>query len=183
MIPAIKTKYNDILFKSRLEARWAAFFDLMNWKWEYEPIDCNGWIPDFVIYGKKFMGYDKEPEDIILLVEVKPFHKLKQYDIKKYVKAINNTIYKSDEILLLGSTINIISSNECSIGWLNDRTCFDEDYNFDKCLINKLGGFYHYSGYYGCRITGEYEGDHNNSCKSNEIKKRWNIAYERTKYR
>ena len=51
VIPAIKTKYKNIKFRSRLEARWAAFFDLLKWDWEYEPIDCSGWIPDFVLYG------------------------------------------------------------------------------------------------------------------------------------
>lgn len=44
---AIPTLYNGVQFRSRLEARWAAFFDLCHWKWEYEPIDLNGWIPDF----------------------------------------------------------------------------------------------------------------------------------------
>ena len=43
----IPTKYNGINFRSRLEARWAAFFDQLKWEWEYEPIDLNGWIPDF----------------------------------------------------------------------------------------------------------------------------------------
>jgi hypothetical protein len=46
---AIPTRYNGRQFRSRLEARWAAFFDLMKWNWDYEPIDLNGWIPDFVV--------------------------------------------------------------------------------------------------------------------------------------
>lgn len=59
---AIPTKYAGVQFRSRLEARWAAFFDLIQWDWEYEPLDLNGYIPDFVL---KF----QTP----LLVEVKPF--------------------------------------------------------------------------------------------------------------
>ena len=43
------TRYKSILFRSRLEARWAAFFDLMGWQWEYEPIDLEGWTPDFLL--------------------------------------------------------------------------------------------------------------------------------------
>lgn len=62
-IAAIPTKYNGVQFRSRLEARWAAFFDLMNWKWQYEPVDFKGWIPDFVI------GDDLETG---CYVEVKP---------------------------------------------------------------------------------------------------------------
>lgn len=41
-VPAIPTKYNGINFRSRLEAKWAAFFDLLEWNWEYEPCDFNG---------------------------------------------------------------------------------------------------------------------------------------------
>jgi hypothetical protein len=41
------TKYVGVQFRSRLEARWAAFFDLANWQWSYEPIDLEGWTPDF----------------------------------------------------------------------------------------------------------------------------------------
>lgn len=47
----IPTKYRNTQFRSRLEARWAAFFDLVSWKWVYEPFDADGWIPDFLIAG------------------------------------------------------------------------------------------------------------------------------------
>lgn len=61
---SIPTKYAGVQFRSRLEARWAAFFDLVRWPWEYEPIDLAGYIPDFVL------GFDRP-----LLVEVKPIVK------------------------------------------------------------------------------------------------------------
>lgn len=47
LFAAIPTIYKDVQFRSRLEARWAAFFDLLSWKWDYEPCDFKGWIPDF----------------------------------------------------------------------------------------------------------------------------------------
>lgn len=59
--PGIPTTYRGITFRSRLEATWACFFDLVNWSWEYEPIDLDGYIPDFVVQGAA-----------PLLVEVKP---------------------------------------------------------------------------------------------------------------
>ena len=46
---AIPTHYNGINFRSRLEAKWARFFDLIGWSYEYEPVDLNGYIPDFVL--------------------------------------------------------------------------------------------------------------------------------------
>src|SRR4051812_23166013 len=61
-IKAIPTLYRDRHYRSRLEARWAAFFDLLGWRHEYEPGDLSGWAPDFLI---RTAG---DP----LLVEVKP---------------------------------------------------------------------------------------------------------------
>jgi hypothetical protein len=59
---AIPTIYGGTRFRSRLEATWAAFFDLLRWRWAYEPTDLNGYIPDFdVVFGKR-----------PLLVEIKP---------------------------------------------------------------------------------------------------------------
>lgn len=54
------TMYGGCLFRSRLEATWAAFFDICGIKWVYEPFDLPGWSPDFLIQDKA-------------LVEVKPF--------------------------------------------------------------------------------------------------------------
>lgn len=52
MIKAIETKYKGYRFRSRLEARWAVFFDALGIKWEYEPegfdLDEAGYyLPDF----------------------------------------------------------------------------------------------------------------------------------------
>ncbi len=49
----IPTIYKKTRFRSRLEARWAAFFDKCNWKWDYEPIDLRGYIPDFLVHFEK----------------------------------------------------------------------------------------------------------------------------------
>ena len=39
-----------VRFRSRLEARWAAFFTLCGWAWQYEPdLGLDGWIPDFAL--------------------------------------------------------------------------------------------------------------------------------------
>ncbi|KAB1076690.1 hypothetical protein [Methylobacterium soli] len=50
-IVARPTRYAGTQFRSRLEARWAAFFDLAGWRWEYEPVDGEGWVPDFFLIG------------------------------------------------------------------------------------------------------------------------------------
>lgn len=49
----IETTYNGYRFRSRLEARWAVFFDALGFSWEYEKegFDLNGtpYLPDFYI--------------------------------------------------------------------------------------------------------------------------------------
>ena len=50
-IKAIETRYNGCRFRSRLEARWAVFFDALGVPWEYEKegFDLDGirYLPDF----------------------------------------------------------------------------------------------------------------------------------------
>jgi hypothetical protein len=62
----IQTRYAGCYFRSRLEARWAVFFDALGIKWEYEPEGYNtsvgSYLPDFYL-----------PE-IRALVEIKPYH-------------------------------------------------------------------------------------------------------------
>ena len=52
MIQAIETEYNGYRFRSRLEARWAVFFDALGVRYEYEPegfrLPGGDWyLPDF----------------------------------------------------------------------------------------------------------------------------------------
>jgi hypothetical protein len=68
-IPAIPTTHGGIEYRSRLEARWAAFFDELHWQHTYEPFDGAGYIPDFLIRG-----------DWPCLVEVKPAATKAQYE-------------------------------------------------------------------------------------------------------
>ena len=52
-IKAIETHYNGYKFRSRLEARWAVFFDEAGIEYQYEPegFDINGtwYLPDFYL--------------------------------------------------------------------------------------------------------------------------------------
>lgn len=54
-LKAIQTEYKGYRFRSRLEARWAVFFDALGVKWEYEPEGYdlgNGvyYLPDFLLH-------------------------------------------------------------------------------------------------------------------------------------
>lgn len=53
-IKAIETRYKGYRFRSRLEARWAVFFDAIGTKWEYEVEgfelpDGRRYLPDFKV--------------------------------------------------------------------------------------------------------------------------------------
>ncbi|WP_062434937.1 hypothetical protein [Herbidospora daliensis] len=53
MITPIETTYAGHRFRSRLEARWAVFFDRLGLEWEYEPqgyvVSGRPYLPDFRI--------------------------------------------------------------------------------------------------------------------------------------
>ena len=56
MIKAIDTDYKGYKFRSRLEARWAVFFDVLGIEWEYEKEGYElgageRYLPDFALSG------------------------------------------------------------------------------------------------------------------------------------
>lgn len=77
------TEYNGITFRSRLEAKWAAFFDLIGWEYVYEPSEISGYNPDFLLKCKS-EAYNTS----ICVVEVKPTvfidDDFKKNTLKKY---------------------------------------------------------------------------------------------------
>ena len=82
-IKAIETNYKGYKFRSRLEARWAVFFDTAQIAWEYEPegyilSDGRKYLPDFYL------------PDESMFVEVKgvtpddnEFERLKCFSVEK----------------------------------------------------------------------------------------------------
>lgn len=42
-------RYNGLQFKTRLEAQWAAFFDLAGWSFWINPVAVGNWQPDFKV--------------------------------------------------------------------------------------------------------------------------------------
>ena len=73
-IKAIETKYGGCKFRSRLEARWAVFFDALHWHWAYEPegfqLDSGWYLPDFLVHiDRPCTGKGDR------WIEVKPFKK------------------------------------------------------------------------------------------------------------
>lgn len=59
--------YNGRSYRSRLEAKWQCMFDYLGWQSEYEPVEINGYNPDFIIRCTS----SSYPTNSII-VEVKP---------------------------------------------------------------------------------------------------------------
>lgn len=97
-------KYNGIQYRSRLEARYAAFFEFIGWNYDYEPceFELKGWMPDFYI------------SNLELLVEVKPYSQWSD-DLMNKIKPHSSTlrcgifaeqIYADESAYYLGKEFN-----------------------------------------------------------------------------
>ena len=182
MIHAIPTKYQGVQFRSRLEAKWAAFFDLLNWRWEYEPFDRAGWIPDFVIFGARQH----------VLLEVKPTtFKDKLFDDTK--GEIENALLPDEEAVIVSY---FLPQAECSpefecVGYLAERNCYIDGNGNEKLsidwqrapLVERDGsiGFCSEYGHYRDRVSGDYSGGTWGNVPA-EISKRWRTAGNATQW-
>lgn len=185
----IVTTYKNRKYRSRLEARWATFFDLCGWKYEYEPIDCQGWIPDFALYGKA--SAEKSRSTGITYVEVKP--------VVTFPQEVADKIDRSDcqeEALIVGQTIPL--QIDCSyeqnlgVGWLREQMAEDK-WEWDSAVFGiwscsaKLG-FCHGYGTFFDRISGGYDGGsygdggYSESAIQAIVKKNWAEAGNRVQW-
>ena len=103
-IKPIETVYNGYRFRSRLEARWAVFFDTAGIRYEYEPDGYSyteGYLPDFYLPDDDmYVDVKSEREDAIL--ELK--------------KAVNNCCITTRRPLVLLSEVPYV--NDKTGSWL-----------------------------------------------------------------
>lgn len=128
----IPTLYAGTRFRSRLEARWAAFFDLAGWRWEYEPIDLDGWIPDFHVLWKNWHQH---------LIEIKPLTGVSDWEMIFEAAIKIGRANPQLPTIIVGAVCPIGTDNQ--IGWLRPKPnkpnlplhdlpewthfCFDDD--------------------------------------------------------
>jgi hypothetical protein len=112
-IKAIPTMYLGRRYRSRLEARWAAFFDIIGWNYEYEPRDFGKWSPDFALWGIR--------QNTPVMVEVKP---ITAWDRDVARKMADATYDESPFLLLLGNSPEI-QSTACAIGWFAQPNVYE----------------------------------------------------------
>ena len=144
-IKAIKTIYNGIEFRSRLEARWALFFDYckIQYNYEIEGYTFNGinYLPDFYLSesqiwvevkpnldflndknaNEKILGFSKSMEKaVIVFVDIPS--KAKYYLADKRNWQLSN-----------GTTVNQFQS--CDIFWVENSNDLYQPIIIDKSRI------------------------------------------------
>jgi hypothetical protein len=150
---AIPTMIDGVRTRSLLEAKWAAFFTLLGWRWEYEPLDLDGWIPDFLIRTET-----GKP----ILVDVKPFFERCGTIERKIAKAIDPDNYHA----WITNCAPDGNGNEHTVGWVMSDWLPGGSQWANAVIIapTKHKNVYGFAeGWEGCfadKITGIYEGDH-----------------------
>jgi len=149
---SIDTFYNGNYFRSRLEARWAVFFDLINCKYEYEPEGFkNGnecYLPDFYLPDTSLRGYSKLKG---IYVEIKP-------ESYKLTDVFCSNWFDKNLVLFIGFPYQNIwdtdnpcgkygdSGYHCSLGWDN----FMRIWKCKECGFTKID--YNHSNYDYCPV-------------------------------
>lgn len=177
---AVPTLYRGVQYRSRLEAKWAAFFDLLKWPFQYEPFDLGGWIPDFLLTG-----------EIPVLVEVKPVTAFPKFAAEKMLAAHPEDHF---DLLILGCvcpTKDQVTPYGPGLGWLKEGARgWGMDWG-DAAIVeydDGRFGFIHDTGYYMDRIYGIHEQDHPKAggfdgADPDRIKALWNMAGNAVQWR
>lgn len=121
-IKAIPTTYNGRRYRSRLEARWAAYFDLLGWHHEYEPCDLGTWSPDFALWGKR--------PQFPVYVEVKP---IDQWD-RQIARKMADACHDGENILLVGKTPYFGTGWE-QLGWMGETHMGEYEASWTEALL------------------------------------------------
>jgi hypothetical protein len=186
------TTYRGTRFRSRLEARWAAFFDLARWQWQYEPSDYEAWSPDFALATKT---------GVPILVEVKPIEWPSDGKAMVQVVLDREDLAKvrqqaEREILVLGAHpmpwAGTIGMEGPMLGILWNEAWTDAtwapEHRIDQAVLwSGPDGTLDFSaahGSYGYRISGEQHGDHHlKNVSRAEVDVMWGEANRRTQWR
>jgi hypothetical protein len=194
-IKAIPTLYRGVQFRSRLEARWAAMFDLMGWNWRYEPLDFDGWIPDFIIKRAYEAGDD-------LLVEVKPFlwggrdaePFLTPDVVGKFPKELPPSMQETTEwripksrgVLVLGAELHPVAARGFDDSFPTIGVWRSDSGYAEAALIGGHGeelDLFEGNSWYRYKLRNIYDGDHHLEPPEQNLDALWAQAGNKVQYR
>lgn len=169
--------FNGRQYRSRLEARWAAFMLLCGWKHEYEYLDLNGWIPDFAVSGHHGNK---------VWVEVKPEESFPEDTAVKMEDGLPIKYReRGDELLILGTEPCPLpyapaNHDRPRLGWLGRfaPSIDQEGWVWEDCLFGRWTddapfGFCDPSLPYHDRITGERSGGRLPGAEGDDLARLW----------
>lgn len=198
MSKAIPTTYGRTAFRSRLEAHWAAMFDICGWRWEYEPVDLNGYIPDFVL---------RFPAGLVL-AEVKPGFDTAELTDAAAAK-INASGWQTENVnhaLIVGSSWSLTDAAWPDAGDYSDpiagclrqtfggsigengEPVFGECYGWSaaqwhRCHACDKPSLHHLEGVWSCLICGGADGDrYLKEIASDSLESAWRSAGNRCQW-
>jgi hypothetical protein len=171
----IETVYRGIRFRSRAEARWAAFFDLMRWTWHYEPVDLEGYIPDFIL--------DFADSTIF---EVKG-GALSLEDLEDHQAKLEMTSWSGEAVLvgahpLWGDHDGI----NPTLGLIGER--ISDAYDWAPCRVHRCAiccrvSVHHEHGSWRCRVCGCHDGNrYIGGIEASELNLAWAEACNMTQW-
>jgi hypothetical protein len=186
-VKARPTTYGGVQFRSRLEARWAAFFDCMGWRWEYEPFEGNNYIPDFVLLGNAPVAVEVKPATSV--------DELRQY-APKVTDELEGVWHHDIALVGLAPLLGPCESftDTSVIGLLLERYEPDEFTTASgwvdgggvwmRCNHCGLTTFHHDHMWYQARICGHADGDHHIGKASERlIRDAWATAANATQWK
>lgn len=145
-IKPIETHYKGYRFRSRLEARWAVFFDAIGIRYLYEPegfrlSDGTLYLPDFYLPESKAFF---EVKGVMNEIDM---HKIEQF------------IKDSKRPCIIG--YDDFTFNSCDALWEDDYALTDKSSSvLVRCRECGKMYFSGMQGSYVCQCCGAYDGDH-----------------------
>lgn len=153
-IHGIPSVYRGVGMRSRVETRWAALFDELGWPWQYEPIDLDGYIPDFAL------RFDDGP----MLIEIKGIV-LSPEDLADHTRKIELSGWEG-EVLIVGATPWELAAAQPLLGSIGEPEIVrgEREWRWGEARIFKCLSCNHVSvlaaaGSWHCRICGTGNGN------------------------
>lgn len=182
----IETSVDGLLVRSRLEARWLRFLTLLEWPIEYEPIDLNGYIPDFVIMGRRS-----------LLVEVKPAFTYAECVDLALLKSVGATRSCGRELLVVGASPFLEGDLQSEDRWEHSiagvifQRCDSPDgyslspdpARFVRCIVCDSIGVMQMAGSWDCYPCGHHGKHYLRGVDKDDLQPLWTTARNSTRWK
>jgi hypothetical protein len=172
----IRTIYRGIMFRSRTEATWACFFDKLLWRWDYEPIDLNRYIPDFVLAFAK-----------PTLLEVKGVTTLEELELHR--EKITRSSWEGEAILVGAAPFDIESSGPI-LGLIGERVLIAGELEWSwgqarlfVCSSCGSTSVLAEDGDWRCRICGVDGGNAHILPVEDSVSREWTLAKNQLQWR